>query len=75
MGDDSSYLAGESASNFTHVEASWTQGLGEIGAHSRALGAIGRELRSLHGPSSSGPAMITTIFWTFPTHIGVLVSR
>jgi hypothetical protein len=39
MGDDSSYLAGESASNFTHVEASWTQGLGELGAHSRALAA------------------------------------
>jgi len=30
------------ASNFTHAEASWTQGLGDwIGAHTRALAAIG----------------------------------
>jgi transposase len=36
------FVAVMGASNFTHAEASWTQGLGDwIGAHTRALAAIG----------------------------------
>jgi transposase len=42
------FVAVMGASNFTYVEATWTQALGDwIGAHTRAFAAIGGVLRGV----------------------------